>query len=301
MATAGGGGPSRETWFASDPPSPEARPTSKILAPLGAEGAKGVTIAVVSAIVVLVLIVVTITRAPSWPQFKALFFNGREFKDTFPDVARRFVLNIELSVVCEVAILSFALLLAVMRSLPGPVFFPLRFMAIAYTDLLRGIPTIMVVYLLGFGIPGLQIRGLPTSGLVWAAVALVLSYSAYVAEVYRAGIESIHPSQAAAARSLGLSRAKTLRFVVIPQAVRRVVPPLMNDFIGLQKDTALVSVVSVSAEAFKQSQIESSRDFNYTPVVIAALLFVVITIPMTRFVDWLVARERAKRQSGGGL
>jgi polar amino acid transport system permease protein len=296
-----GGGPNRETLFPGDPLLPPGRPTSKVLGSLKAEGAKSSLIAVVSTIVVLSLIVVTVTRSPSWPEFKALFFNGQEFKDTFPDVARRFVLNVELSLVCEVFILAIALLLAVMRSLPGPVFFPLRAMAIVYTDLFRGIPTIMVVYLLGFGIPGLQIQGLPRSGLFWAAVALVLSYSAYVAEVYRAGIESVHPSQAAAARSLGLSRGKTLRFVVIPQAVRRIIPPLLNDFIGLQKDTALVSVVSVTAEAFKQAQIESSADFNFTPIVIAALLFVLITIPMTRFVDWLVARERAKRQTGTGL
>ena len=297
----GGGGPSKETWSPGDPRLPEGRPTSKVLESVKIEGAKGVLVAVVSTIVVLGLIVATVTRSPSWPEFKALFFNGQEFSETFPDVARRFVLNVELSLVCEVFILAIALLLAVMRSLPGPVFFPLRAMAIVYTDLFRGIPTIMVVYLLGFGIPGLQIQGVPRSGLFWAAVALILSYSAYVAEVYRAGIESVHPSQAAAARSLGLSRGKTLRFVVIPQAVRRVIPPLLNDFIGLQKDTALVSVVSVTAEAFKQSQIESSADFNFTPIVIAALLFVLITIPMTRFVDWLVARERARRQTGTGL
>jgi polar amino acid transport system permease protein len=297
----GGSGPSKETWFPGDPRLPDARPTSKVLGSLRAEGAKGVLIAVVSTIVVLGLIAVTVTRSASWPQFKALFFNGQEFRETLPDVARRFLLNVELSLVCEVFILAIALLLAVMRSLPGPVFFPLRGMAIVYTDLFRGIPTIMVVYLFGFGIPGLEIRGLPRSSLFWAAVALVLTYSAYVAEVYRAGIESVHPSQAAAARSLGLTRGKTLRFVVIPQAVRRVIPPLLNDFIGLQKDTALVSVVSVTAEAFKQSQIESSADFNYTPIVVAALLFVLLTIPMTRFVDWLVARERAKRQTGTGL
>jgi polar amino acid transport system permease protein len=297
----GGGGPSKETWFPGDPGLPDARPSSKVLGSLRAEGAKGVLIAVVSTALVLGLILVTVTRSASWPQFKALFFNGQEFRETFPDVARRFLLNVELSLVCEVFILGIALMLAVMRSLPGPVFFPLRAMAIAYTDLFRGIPTILVVFMLGFGIPGLKIQGLPQSGLFWACVALVLTYSAYVAEVYRAGIESVHPSQAAAARSLGLTRGKTLRFVVIPQAVRRVIPPLLNDFIGLQKDTALVALVSVTPEAFKQATIESSADFNYTPFVIAALLFVLITIPMTRFVDWLVARERAKRQTGTAL
>src|SRR5207249_1155697 len=178
-------------------------------------------------------------------------------------------------------------------SLPGPVFFPLRLMSVGYIDLFRGIPTIMVVYLLGFGVPGLQLVGVPNDALFWAPVGLVLSYSAYVAEVYRAGIESVHPSQTAAARSLGLSRAKTLRFVVIPQAVRRVIPPLLNDFIGLQKDTALLSVVIAVPEAFKQAQIDQSADFNFTPVLCAAVLFLAITIPMTRFVDWLLLRQRA--------
>ena len=299
--SSGGGGPEKQLWMSGDPRLPEGRPRSKILAPLHVEGAKGVTVALVSTVVVIGVIAVVVTRSPSWPQVKQLFFNRQEFKDTFPEVARRFVLNIELAVVCELFILALALMLAVLRSLPGPVFFPLRVMSIVYVDLFRGIPTIMVVYLLGFGIPGLAIPGLPNSALFWGAVALILSYSAYVAEVYRAGIESVHPSQAAAARSLGLSRGKTLRFVVIPQAVRRVIPPLLNDFIGLQKDTALVAIVSVTAEVFKQAQIDSSADFNYTPVVIAALLFVAITIPMTRLVDWLVVRERAKRQTGSGL
>jgi polar amino acid transport system permease protein len=255
----------------------------------------------ISTVLVIGIVVLIVTRSPSWPQFRQLFFNGQEFRDTFPEVARRFVLNIEIAVVCEVFILALALLLAVMRSLPGPVFFPIRAMSIVYVDLFRGIPTIMLVYMLGFGIPGLRLPGVPSSGLFWAAVALVISYSAYVAEVYRAGIESVHPSQAAAARSLGLTRGQTMRSVIIPQAVRRVIPPLLNDFIGLQKDTALVAFVAVTAEAFKQATIDSSADFNYTPVVAAALLFLLLTVPMTRFVDWLVARERAKRQTGSAL
>ena len=154
------------------------------------------------------------------------------------------------------------LVIAVIRSLPGPVFFPLRALAIFYTDLFRGVPTILVVYLLGFGIPSLGIPGVPTSPAFWAVVGLILSYSAYVGEVYRAGIESVHPSQVAAARSLGLSRLQGLRYVVIPQAVRRVVPPLLNDFVGLQKDTALVAFVVAVPEAFKQAQIYQSADFN---------------------------------------
>jgi len=297
----GGGGPEKYAFLPGDPRMPDGDRSSKVLAPLRAEGAKGVAIALISTVVVIGLVVLIVTRSPSWPQFRQLFFNGQEFRDTFPEIARRFVLNIEIAVACEVVILALALLLAVMRSLPGPVFFPIRAMSIVYVDLFRGIPTIMLVYMLGFGIPGLRLPGVPSSGLFWAAVALVISYSAYVAEVYRAGIESVHPSQAAAARSLGLTRGQTMRSVIIPQAVRRVIPPLLNDFIGLQKDTALVAFVAVTAEAFKQATIDSSADFNYTPVVAAALLFLLLTVPMTRFVDWLVARERAKRQTGSAL
>ena len=191
--------------------------------------------------------------------------------------------------------LVLGLAIAVLRSLPGPVFFPVRLLTVAYTDFFRGVPTILVIYLFGFGVPALDITGVPRSEFVWGIVGLVLVYSAYVSEVYRAGIESIHPSQEAAARSLGLSRAKALRFVVVPQAVRRVVPPLLNDFIGLQKDTALVALIG-PVEAFRQSQIEVARNFDYTPYFATALLFVALTIPMARFTDWLIARERRKRR-----
>ena len=188
-----------------------------------------------------------------------------------------------------------ALGIAVLRSLPGPVFFPLRALAVAYTDLFRGIPTILVVYILGFGAPALQIQGIPRDPLFWGIVSLVLVYSAYVAEVYRAGIDSVHPSQEAAARSLGLTRTQSLRHVVLPQAVRRVVPPLLNDFIGLQKDTALIALLGI-LEAFRQSQIEVAGSFNYTPYVATALLFVLLTIPLARFTDWLIARDRRRQR-----
>jgi polar amino acid transport system permease protein len=197
-------------------------------------------------------------------------------------------------------ILVFALTLAVLRSLRGSVFFPLRLLATIYVDLFRGIPTVLVVYALGFGMPALQIPGLPVSGWFWGWVGLILSYSAYVAEVYRAGIESVHPSQTAAARALGLSRWQTLRHVVIPQAVRRVIPPLMNDFISLQKDTALIAFVSgFIPEAFLKAQIASAGAFNFTPFVGAAICFLVITIPMTRFTDLLLERQRRRRMAGG--
>jgi polar amino acid transport system permease protein len=185
----------------------------------------------------------------------------------------------------------------VLRSLPGPVFFPLRALAVAYTDLFRGIPTILVIYILGFGAPALGLAGIPREPMFWGVVALVLVYTAYVAEVYRAGIESVHPSQEAAARSLGLTRAQSLRFVIVPQAVRRVIPPLLNDFIGLQKDSALVALIG-PVEAFRQSQIEVAGSFNYTPYLATALLFVLLTVPLARLTDWLVARDRRRQLAG---
>jgi polar amino acid transport system permease protein len=285
----------------ADPRLPEDARSSKILGQLRAEGAKGVAIAVGSTLVVFTLIVVVVIRSENWPSVSHAFFNGEEFRRSFPEIASKFRRNIEFFLVAEVFILALALLLAVMRSLPGAVFFPLRLMSIIYTDLFRGVPTILVVYLLGFGVPSLALPGVPADAAFWAVIALILSYSAYVAEVYRAGIESVHPSQVAAARSLGLSRWQSLRFVVIPQAVRRVIPPLLNDFIGLQKDTALVAFVVAIPEAFKQAQIYQNADFNFTPLLAAALMFLIVTVPMTRFVDWLVERERAKRQAGGAL
>ena len=194
-------------------------------------------------------------------------------------------------------ILVLALAIAVVRSLPGPVFFPLRMLAIAYADFFRGVPTILVIYILGFGAPALGLSGVPTSTIFWGIVSLVLVYSAYVSEVYRAGIDSVHPSQEAAARSLGLSRGQALRHVILPQAVRRVMPPLLNDFIGLQKDSALVALLG-TVEAFRQSQINVAATFNYTPYVATALLFVALTIPLARLTDWLVARDRRRQQAG---
>jgi polar amino acid transport system permease protein len=259
--------------------------------------ARSVSIAVVSTIVVFTVIVLSVINSPGWQTVKSAFFNKAEARDVFPLVARAFLLNVKMFTIAEVLILAFALLLAVVRSLPGPVFFPLRLMVIVYTDFFRGVPTILVVYVLGFGMPGLQLTGIPTDPVFWGIVSLVLVYSAYVAEVYRAGIESVHPSQEAAARSLGLSRGQTLRFVVVPQAVRRVIPPLLNDFIGLQKDTALVSVLG-SVDALQQANINSAADFNYTPYVVAAFFFVLLTIPLARFTDWLTERERRRRQAG---
>jgi polar amino acid transport system permease protein len=264
----------------------------------GGDGRRSVAVALVSTVVFFVAAAVAITHAPGWPQVRSQFFDWHEFKATFPEVARAFLLNIRIFCIAEVFILAFALFLAVLRSLPGPVFFPLRALAIVYADLFRGIPTILVIAMLGFGAPALGLSYIPKSVTFWGIVSLVLIYSAYVSEVYRAGIDSIHPSQEAAARSLGLSRGQTLRRVILPQAVRRVIPPLLNDFIGLQKDTALVGTLG-AIEAFQQSQIDANATFNFTAYLSAAVLFVAATIPLARFTDWLVLRDRRRRQAGG--
>jgi polar amino acid transport system permease protein len=272
---------------------------SRILGGRGSD-ARSVAIALASTVVFFTALALVVVNSPGWPEVRSAFFDGENFRDSFPEVLRAFWTNIKLFCIAEVFILVFALVIAVLRSLPGPVFFPIRALATAYTDLLRGIPTILLIFMLGFGAPALAISGVPRSPFVWAVVALVLVYSAYVAEVYRAGIESVHPSQDAAARSLGLSRSQSLRFVVVPQAVRRVVPPLLNDFIGLQKDTALVALIG-PVEAFRQSQIDSAATFNFTPYVAAAVVFVLFTIPLARLTDWLAGRSRRRLLAAGGI
>ena len=244
------------------------------------------------------IVVVLVVTSSGWPEVKEAFFNKEIFRSSFGEIANAFLINVKIFCIAEAIVLVTALGVAVLRGLPGPVFFPVRLLSIVYVDFFRGIPTILLIYLLGFGVPALQLSGVPTSELFWGTVSLVLVYTAYVSEVYRAGIESVHPSQNAAARSLGLSHAQALRYVVVPQAVRRVIPPLLNDFIGLQKDTALVGVLGV-VEAFKQTQIDQASTFNFTPGVVAAVLFLLITIPLTRLTDYLIARERRRRQAAG--
>jgi polar amino acid transport system permease protein len=255
---------------------------------------RNVAVALVSTAVFCIVVVVAITHSSGWPEVRRTFFSWHQFWSSLPEIASAFKLNVKIFCISEVFILVFALLLAVLRSLTEPVFFPLRALAIAYADFFRGVPTILVIALLGFGAPALQLRGVPTSTTFWGIVALVLVYTAYVSEVYRAGIDSVHPSQSAAARSLALTRGQTLRYVILPQAVRRVIPPLLNDFIGLQKDTALVGFLG-AVEAFNQSQIDASATFNYTPFLAAALLFVAMTVPLARFTDFLVARDRRRQ------
>jgi polar amino acid transport system permease protein len=259
----------------------------------------GVLVAALSTVVVFGSIGFVVVNSPGWPRVQKSFFDSQKFIETFPDILPALWKNVQLFMVGEAAILTLALLLAVMRSLPGPVFFPFRLISVAYVDFFRGVPSIMVVVVLGLGIPGLRLGGITNNTFLWGLVALVLVWSAYVAEVYRAGIEAVHPSQDAAARSLGLSRGQSLRLVVLPQAIRRVIPALLNDFIGLQKDTALVSIVGV-VEIFKRTQIEASGAFNFTPYLACGVIFLVLTIPMARFVDWLAARDRRRQLAGVG-
>jgi polar amino acid transport system permease protein len=254
---------------------------------------RGFAIAVTSTVVVFVALGALIVSSPGWPTVQRSFFDSETFDESWPRVTRAFWVNVQLFLLAEVLVLVLGLVIAVLRSLPGAALAPIRLLATAYVDLFRALPGILVISILGFGIPALRIPGLPPDDFLWALVALTLLYSAYVSEVYRAGIESIHPSQAAAARSLGLSQVQTMRFVVVPQAIRRVVPPLLNDFIGLQKDTALVGVLGV-VEVFRAAQIRQAATINSTPYVITAIIFILLTIPMARFVDWLARREQRR-------
>lgn len=255
-------------------------------------------VALVSTVIVFGVLIAIAVNSPGWPAVQSSFFDSGIFWSSLPDIASAFLVNIQLFLIAEVLILVFALLLAVARSSTAPVLFPVRLMATVYVDVFRALPGVLVIYILGFGIPGLNLPGIPSDPFPYAVLALTLIYSAYVSEVYRAGIASIHPSQAAAARSLGLTQAQALRHVVLPQAIRRVVPPLLNDFIGLQKDTVLVSYIGV-VEIFRQSQIIEAGSFNFTPYLAVALVFLVFTIPMARFTDWLIARDRDPQFAAG--
>jgi polar amino acid transport system permease protein len=241
-----------------------------------------------------------VTRSPGWPRVRESFFDWGYAKSSFPSILAGLWLNIRVMVVCEVFILAFGLVVAGCRTLRGPVFFPLRLLAAAYTDLFRGLPLILVILVLGLGVPGLRLRGLPDSIVFYGGAALVLTYSAYVAEVFRSGIDSVHPSQRAAARSLGLSSGQAMRYVVLPQAVRRVVPPLLNDLVSLQKDSGLISILG-AIDAVRAAGIATATSFNFTPFVVAGALFVLLTIPMTRFTDWLGRRAERRRGLGGAV
>jgi polar amino acid transport system permease protein len=261
---------------------------------------RSAAIASVSTVVFLAVVGAAIVLSPGWPRVRESFLDAEVARDSLPDILSGLWLNVRVLAVAAVLIVLVGLAVAGLRTLRGPIWFPVRALAAAYTDLFRGMPLIILLYLVGFGIPGLQLRGVPTSPVVLGTVALVLTYSAYVAEVFRAGIESVHPSQRAAARSLGLSYGQTMRRVVLPQAVRRVVPPLLNDLVALQKDVGLISVLG-ALDAVRQAQINADATFNFTPYLVAGILFILLAIPTIRAADWITLRATRRQQASGAL
>lgn len=237
-----------------------------------------------------------VLSSEAWPKVQRQFFDWYHFTESFPAVARGFWLDVKMFLVAEVLILVIALIVAMIRALRGPAFLPLRILAVTYIDLIRGIPILLLILLMGFGIPALQLPGVPRSPLFWGVTALVVSYSAYTAEVYRAGIESVHESQRMSARSIGLTQGEALRFVIVPQAVRNVIPALLNGFVSLQKDVALVFVLGVR-EGLREADIYNARTFNYTSYIAAAILFLAVSVPVARFTDWYTERDRRRKQA----
>ncbi|MDO3635185.1 amino acid ABC transporter permease [Mycolicibacterium arseniciresistens] len=251
-------------------------------------------VALLSTAVFAAVLLVVVTNAPGWPRVRESFFDLRIGWDSLPAVLSGLWLNLRVLAVATVLVLIVGLALALLRASRGPVWFPVRAMATGYVDVFRGLPLLICLYLVGFGLPGLRLNGVPNDPVLLGGLALVLVYSAYVAEVFRAGIESVHPSQLAAAKSLGLDYRRTMRLVVLPQAVRRVTPALLNDFVALQKDCGLISVLG-AVDAVRAAQIQSASTYNFTPYVVAGLLFVALAVPSARLADW-VARRAATRQ-----
>jgi len=295
-------GPARPAPTGTPPAGPAAwQPSPRELERRAArrrQGRRRLLLASLSTVVVLGALVAVVVSSPGWPRVQETFFSPYHARESFPAIVDGFWLNVKLFVLCQPAILVLGLLVALARGTHSPWMAPLRLLAVVFTDVLRGIPTLLLVLLLGFGMPALELQGLTNDRYVWAGVALVLSYSAYVAEVFRAGIESVHPSQIASARALGLGHVRTLRHVVVPQAVRRIVPPLLNDFVSLQKDTALVSAVGVFDAVFT-AQDYGLYNFNFTPLVVVSAFFVVMTVPLARLTDWLQRRVVERERAGG--
>lgn len=254
---------------------------------------RSVVIATISTIVVVGGLSVLIPNAPGWDRVRKAFFDGQIFRDTFPGLREAFWLDVRILVWSTPPIILVALLVALARNTRGPALFPLRAFAVIYTDVMRGIPVILLVYLIGFGVPALGLSRTWSNPLIWGSVTLVLSYSAYTAEIIRAGIDAVHESQRAGARSLGMTGTQTMRTVVLPQAFRKIVPPLMNTFVSLQKDVALVSLIG-PVEILRQAGIYKATYANFTPYVGASLIFLAMTIPCTRLADWLLARQRRR-------
>ena len=257
-------------------------------------------IAALSTFIVLAGLITLVITSPGWDIVKKTFFDLDYGREVFPTVIKGIFLNIKLTIIGSICIGAIALLLAILRTTRSAALTPFRLLATAYVDIFRGIPLLLVIFLIGFGIPALGLKGLTSNVTILGTAAVVITYSAYVAEVIRSGILSIHPSQRAAARSLGLTHAQSMRHIVLPQALRRVVPPLLNDFVALLKDTGLVSILDV-IDAIRAAQINASRTFNYTPYVVAALLFLCITIPLTRYTDRALRNTYARQNSEGAI
>ncbi|WIM94675.1 amino acid ABC transporter permease [Actinoplanes oblitus] len=257
---------------------------------------RSVLLAALSTAVVGTLLAVGVTGAPGWPRVKQSFFDLDVAVEYFPSVLDGFWLNVRLFLVCAPVALALGLLIAVLRTLRGPVAFPVRVLAAGYTYSFRGLPLIIAIYLFAFGVPGLRLRGTPDV-VVLGGAAIVITYGAYLAEVFRAGIESVHPSQVAAARSLGLSHRQAMRHVVLPQAVRRVTPPLLNDIVALQKDVGLISLAG-PIDAIRAAQIGVAKSGNFTPYVVAAVLFILLALPLIAITDRVTLRA-ARAQNAG--
>lgn len=259
---------------------------------------RSLIIAIVSTIVLFGGMAWLIGRTEGWEAVQQAFFSWPDIREAAPMVVEGFKLNVQMFLIAEPIVLVFGLILALIRIGTNPVLFPLRALAIGYIDLFRGAPALLVIMMLGFGMPGLRIEWLPSSPVFWGTTACIITSTAYTAEIFRAGIESVHRSQRSAARSLGLSNFQTFRHVVLPQGIKAVIPPLISGFVSLQKETALVSTIG-PLEATRQAQIYSGLNFNYSSFVVAAVLFIAITIPISRFTDWLLRRSAARMQMGG--
>jgi polar amino acid transport system permease protein len=260
---------------------------------------RSLLISVGSTVVFVAVVALVVRSTPGWPRVRDSFFDFDRGWQVLPGLIEALWVNVQIMLISEALVLVLAAGIAWLRTLQGAVFFPLRFFATVYVDVVRGLPFLLILFLIGYGIPGLRLKGAPSSPFVLGIIALVLSYTAYVAEVFRAGIESVHPSQRAAARSLGLTHVQAMRHVVFPQAVRRVLPPLLNDFVSLQKDTALISILGV-IDIVLTAQNDTAQDFKFVPYVMAGLVFIVLTIPLTRLTDW-VARRQGWRGPGGSV
>ena len=259
---------------------------------------RAAVIAAASTVVVAAVVAAILVSSPGWKRTQQSFFDVSTGWHNLPEQLKALWLNVQIMLISEAFVLVFAAIIAMLRTLQGPVFYPIRLLATVYVDFFRGVPLLIVLYVVGFGLPSLRLSWVPDSPFVLCTIALTLTYTAYVAEVFRAGIQSVHPSQRAAARSLGLTHAQTMRHVVFPQAVRRVLPPLLNDFVSLQKDTSLVSVLGV-IEVVLTAENEQSVDAKFVHYVVAALIFVALTIPLTRLTDWIAAKQGWNGTGGG--